>query len=145
MNVQPGPRQVVVALALMFSHGALHASEHAHLILRCVHADGGHLFNGESEIILRRVEHTVTVTGASAEPESSEDIWTYRVVFESDPTGFRAIRASKPEGGEGALDFVLGGELFYVIEKNARRVEVSALNAASGSASFERFRCKDAL
>ena len=135
---------VCVFLTTMVLTSPTAALESGHMTLTCIHFSGNQLFGGKGEITVRRSGPVVTVTSNSNEPITSDEKWTYRIAFEAAPTGFRAYRASKPGGGEGALDFVLGGELFYVLENGKQRIEVSAINAASGDASFERFRCQNA-
>lgn len=132
---------VTGAAALLLPAGAVQAQQ---VKLKCTHSEGERLFMGSRSVVIDRTNLNVTVRPAPGEPVPASENWTYRVVYENPAVGFRAIRASRSNRNDGVLDVVLGGELFYIVENGARRIVVSAINAATGQTSSATLACVSA-
>ena len=130
-------KSVMLAAILALAH--IEASWAQELLARCTHAQGDRLYKGSTIVSLERSVGTVNIRQAPP----SQDVWTYRIIFEDSSLGFRAIRAAKPEGGSTPLDILLGGELIYFIDGADRRLVVTAINAASGQVSSGVMSCRN--
>ena len=103
----------------------------------CTYAKGERLFKGSQTVALERTGSRVVVRSAA---RPTDDYWTYKVVFEAPDLGwFRAIRAGETES---QMDVLLAGELVYLIDSGQPRIEVTTLNASSGSAASSTMSCK---
>ena len=110
--------------------------------LRCIHSRGDRLFNGAQDVTVSRQGEAVTVRPANA--GSSDENWSYRIVFEEPSVAFRSIRVLGTEGKTSPLNAVLGGELFYIVDSNVQRIEVTAVNAANAQSSKASLVCRNA-
>ena len=97
----------------------------------------GKLF-GSRQIEIVRSGDGITVRASNA----SNDEWAYQVLAESKTLGaFRAVRMAKPAGPPGALDAVLGGELF--VRRDGASLRAFATGSmTSGEVSSEQFVCR---
>jgi hypothetical protein len=132
----------ILATLFVVSTVALTSTAGAQALI-CRHESGAQLFKQSDAIQVLREGERITVRLSNRGVTQHQDVWTYQVTAEDANLGYRAMRVLHQNPKRGALDVVLGGELFVILESGKVRLFVTGTNAAAKSSESASYACRN--